>query len=192
MLRKDIQSPIYLAQCIMSRIVILLVLSLLPAALFYSRMEATYLTAFLVSLFLIVMAVDSGFIVCAALNATCIRFSNLIWSLIGLIEEQTRVRYCKSKDGLPASKFNAPFDLKCREFCQGETSSAKQEFEYSSHAIINNHTLLLWRRLVIFNEITAQHFVCKLFGCFEINYNGVLQLNHWILSAILFAYTQNF
>lgn len=191
MLRKDIQSPIYLAQWIISRFVTILILSAVPASIFYKRMEGSDLTLFLLSLAFIAIAINSSLICCATLNVTCMRFTNKVWSLISWIEDQTKLRHFESYHKLPRSKFCAPLDLRSSAFCNHDTSCAKQYFEYSSNAIVNPHTQLLWRRLVTLNEITTENFVCKLFGVIRIDYSGILKLNHWLISGLLFTYTQS-
>lgn len=191
MLRKDIQSPIYLAQWIISRFVLILILSTVPASIFYKRMEGLDLTLFLVSLVLIVIAINSSLIFCATLNVTCMRFTNKVWSLLSWIEDQTKIRQFESYHKLPRSKFCAPFDLRSSAFYNHDTSCAKQNFEYYSNAIVNPHTQLLWRRLVTLNEITTENFVCKLFGVIRIDFSGILKLNHWLISGLLFTYTQS-
>lgn len=189
LLRKDIQPPIYISQMMVSRLVSVIVLAALPASVFYSSMDKYSLTAYMATVYLIVFSINLGFILCAKLNVTCTRLSNMIWSLISAIEDQTYFKYSQSNGVLPRGHFLTQFDLRSRDFYNFQAGSMRGEFEYCSHALVNPHTLLLNRKLVVLNDITTEHFVCKLFGVLKIDYCGILRFNHWIISGYLFLHS---
>lgn len=98
------------------------------------------------------------------------RITNLVWPLITLAES------CN------LNHHNCPFKSKSNF---EPTGKDKFDFEYYSNSFKSSHTVFLSRKIAAYRTFLAQDDVCKLYETIQLDYEGVVSINFWLISSIL-------
>jgi hypothetical protein len=130
-----------------------------------------------------VVTVNLVLCLCAAVHSSHQKLTNLIWSLIALEESFAM--------DLKTNSLNIERDER-ENYSNSNTSDLSMmniDFDYYLYCSITPHSLTLWRRLVANHDILIENSIAKLYGFFNIDYNGIIRFNFWWISIILIALT---
>lgn len=159
---------------------ILIVLVPMLAFIKYILLGETFIVA--TCMIVVLFSIDFGLLLCGAVHAHCFKYSRRIWALIAYAErynlETFNMLHTFPSDFDIEYQNNADFDMK-------KVIPNNFDYEYHLHGLLTFHTLSLWRRLAMHEELVPDHFICKLFGKFKVNYHAILRYNYWIISSVL-------
>lgn len=192
---EDVQSMIEVAQQVVGQCVAHVGLSLIPTLTFYREISDGLFVVLFTVVLLIITTLNGSFCLCASLHASCSRVAKLVWNFVAFAEGHNCESYTSS-----ARQQSSVFKKGHSNYLDsivfgdlGTYNSNRMELdcEYYSSSSITPHTVLLFRRLVKNHEFIQDKLVCKLYGIFKIDFSGILKLNYWLMSLVLFSMTYN-
>lgn len=189
--RYELKDCIGVAERAATQIVLFMVLIIVPIFPFMKLIMAGGDSVILLTIFVasLLVAVDYTLVMCAAVYAYCMKHTKKIWYFIAYAERYNMEAY------YPLRSFKINDDRKFQDnstdnfFDKDKTAIQNLDFDYHLHSFLTFHTLFLWRRLAMNEEIVPNNFICKLFGTFEVSYGSILKYNYWIVSIALVILT---
>lgn len=176
MFRDELRASLDIAQKAATQtvsFVVIVTIPMLPFIGYILKEDTGVLFTMIIGFFLIV---DAGLIVCAMVNSYCQRLSRKIWNLIAYAERYNLDAYNLSLLFRSNGKMLLKLD---------DTILYNFDYEYHLHGFMTYHTMFLWRRLAVHDESISNHFICKLFGIFKVNYSSIIKYNYWFVSIAL-------
>lgn len=181
----DIKSSLSLARKSIDMHITFIIISLtLTLALSNVTSHADQSTLLVIGIYLTSASINGTFCMLAALHASCINLTKLIWTFIACVERYTVDKTLPEFDCAYYGENHSNTSKTSLFFL--ENSPINIDFNYFAHSPINPHTLLLWRRLLERYEYLREQFVCKAFGVYKIDYECILSFNYWLTSISLF------
>lgn len=175
--RWDAKMNLNFLQFLINQQVCFIALSLLPALLYFSDVQAKHFYFFLYIFIVVMSTLNLIFFLCAVPHAYHVRTIRRIWGILAqssaIAVESTRERILRSS--VTSFKMTIqmeprlPTALTCRT--------------------ITTHTSLLWTRLIKRPEIVMESFLVRIFGIFALDYQGIIELNFWVMSLFIFSLT---
>lgn len=188
--REDTHSTIEVAQQVMNQCLTNVAVSLIPMLVFYKEIPEEIFSGFQIILLTFMLTLNGSFCICASLHADCSKVAALAWNFVAFAEGHNCDMYISSRQNYSILK--KALDTSMDSFVSGDIGTygpneIEVDCEYYSGSSINPHTVLLWRRLVKNHEFLRDKLVCKLYGKFKIDYNGILKFNFWFISFVLLS-----
>lgn len=183
--RDEIRANIEVAQNAATQCVCFLLIFIVPIIPFVRsilREETGILTTITIVCFL---TVDLALLLCGKIHTNCLKQSRRIWNFIAYAEN-FNIEALNS-----TSLFKSKFDYGHQNVLIRNSSGTDYNtednlnYEYHLHGFMTYHTMLLWRRLAMHDELVLDQFICKLFGTFKINSRNILRYNYWLVSFVL-------
>lgn len=180
---EDAKMSARLATNVINEVITFAILAIIPVSFFYQEIPADQKVLFFILSLGIFIAINVVLCTCAKSHALCAKTSRVAWLIVALIEHYNLRKYHKSIE-IKADGFG---QNKTRDYYNSNQSNV--DFEYYSNCLVNPHTVLLWRNLAKYNHVIDDGFACRLFNTFKIDFAGILRLNHWAVSLMLFVAT---
>lgn len=189
--RNEMQNSMKVAENILSQIVSMIIIIMIPTLPFSGYiLKGNAIIFSTVMLFLICVA-NSSLLACGAINAYCLKHLKKMWYFIAFTERYNldtfrssqlanRPKFLKKRPKNFYYNFNYDFEYQLHGL-----DNCNFDFEYHLHGLATYHTMFLWRQLAREEELVQDHFVCKLFGIYEVNFRNIIKYNYWIVSITL-------
>lgn len=189
----DVGSIIELAQKALSLYVTFTFISLVPTFAYHKNIPPQHLPIFLLISISLVITINLTFCLCATLNASCKRTIKMAWSLVGIAEGYNHRWYTQLSEKVPKTRYVNFSDLRSSYFCGNDAFNVNStiDFEYYCNSFITPHTVLLWRRMIDKQDMLNEKFTFRLYNKINIDFAGILRLNYWMVSLLLFVLTRS-
>lgn len=187
---EDAKMSAKLATNVINEVITFMILATIPVSFFYQEIPADQKALFFTLSIGLFIAINVVLCTCAQSLALCAKISRVAWLIIALIERYNLRKYYKSigikDDGFGQNKRDYH---NFKKTTNQNNNQSNVDFEYYSNCLVNPHTILLWRNLAKYNHVINDGFACRLFNTFKIDFAGILRLNHWAVSLMLFVAT---
>lgn len=188
--RDETKTCMKVAECAVSQVALFLILTIIPTLPFFSYVVTGNAAIMATIMFALFFVADLSLLVCGAIHAYCVKYSRRMWYFIAYAEKYNVDSLALWQLNQPKGRQKNLNDLKtCYRLNEtidsGDILYFNPDYDYHSHNFITYHTMYLWRQLAIHEELAQEHFVCKLFGSFEVNYRSIIKYNYWIVSTAL-------
>lgn len=125
---------------------------------------------------------------CANLESHCIKTTQRAWTLVAnLATEPEPNTYLQSRDSSDEAtdlrilrQLLLAKSVNWRSL-RGPLGGDRFVFDLARASLINGHTASLWRRNV---QTLREHFHSSALGSVRLDYNEMLRLNYWFISAV--------
>lgn len=173
----EMEPIIKLANMIMNQCLISVLMVLGPTLLFYAGVDSAQTNILSLIIIYYIAAINSALTIGAAFEAANKKTVGLIWSFLA-----NACPVAAGQEGL--------------ELCvlpSNETSLTLNKSELAAFrgdsAIINPHTISLWRQLINKQRCIQSRTNCKILYMIQLNYQNLLRLNFWLISVVLTVLT---
>lgn len=186
--KSNIKPSLELAQNGVGQLISLVLGCYMPTLIYYRDVPLHQLATFTCLCIVVGVSINCTFCMCASLYVSCSRVSKLFWSLIAIAEAYNHHQYIAFiEDNLleVEEDLSLSFDLLNFRNVSGEPIE-DSHLNYYSHSLVTPHTIYLIRRLAESDELVVKNFGCKLYGTFDITYNGILKINYLLVTWILY------
>lgn len=179
--RDEMKASMRIAEQALSQNVSFVLLVLIPILPYMSQVITGNVIVLSSIMFCIFFAPNLSLLICGAIHAHCIKNSKRISYFIALAEAYNMDEFGSTK--LNDQSTTTVHKNYHADFCLNFKFDF--DFEYHLHGFLTYHTLFLWRQLAKGEKAVQDHFICKLFGAYEVNYRTVIKYNFWIISITL-------
>lgn len=172
---------------VIGEIMSFMLLVTLPVIIYYREIPNDQMPLFVIMTVGMFISLNFVLFFCAHFQSSCGQISRVAWVIVALIEHYNLRKCIRSI----RRRSNNP--TKGIDYYKDDQGFSKQspniDLEYYSGCLVTPHTVSLWRNLAKHSHIINDGFACRLLNIFKIDYVGIIKLNHWFVSLILFIAT---
>lgn len=167
----ELKPVIRLANMILNQCLMLIISVLTITLLFYTEIDSTQANILGIMTFNFIGSLDIAFGIGAAFDASYEKTIRLIWSLLA--------NSCPRQRSSLVSLGKSSFTLSRAEIIIPPDDS-----------MISPHAIFLWRQLISEQQSTYSKANCMMLNLIHLNYQSLLKMNFWLISAVLICLTE--
>lgn len=210
----ELSSTFELARFILNQNVCFVIFSVLPILCYIKHIPSSHYRLFVIFYVCIMLVINGAFYTCGSINASCIKVSKLIWTIlasvmqpgttIGINRNTINQRPIKrsnkniissNNDDDKASSATNKIDVVIKDESNNfkdaieKLKKISSKYNRRTRATISSHTLLLWHKLARNHELLLEKFECQILGILKLQYTSIIKFNFWLVSLVLIFLT---
>lgn len=184
----ELKPVIRMANMIMNQCLVFILIVFAITLFCYEDVDSTQANILMVMTLNFIAVINFALGMGAAFEATCKKTAQLIWSFLAHSSHRdiTNLSSGRHSNKLRAPQIKQPI---AREVSTTTTTAVPSRADDDS--IINPHTVFLWRQLVREQQCTYGRSNCMILNMIQLNYQSLLRMNFWFISAVLIYLTEN-
>lgn len=202
----ELSSTLKFARYILNQNVCFIICSVSPSLFYIRHIPVEHYRLFAIFYIGIMIILNGSLYICGSINASCVQVSKLVWSILASSmqpdleirnQKSTRKLVKKSKSILDNDKveINRKFteDLFMEHDKSRNTSDKLKlitdKFNHQLSSAVSSHTLLLWHKLAVNQELLLEKFQCRILSLLRLEHTSIMKFNFWLVSLVLIFLT---